>query len=778
MATSSATEPQVGSVTLIGHPQVQSISVGDDGSVWAVDMQGRVLMSTENVQAWLGGQGQATYVSVDVSQNLALAVTGDASVSTLALTGGSWNPMDSVPVAPGVKVKAVASGYDSRRQRNAVYALDSNGAIWQYGLIDQDPWWKGTLTASAIAATYEGLYGLVGGVLKVASDALGTWSAITMPSENAASFAVGAQGFFWLVGLSGQIYQYVGATMPSAPSQWTKVTNLPNGLAAAQIACGEDTTTWALSGTGAVYAFDAKTEAWDAISVSTGVQVAQMSVSTREQAFAVDTNGNLWRYTEHLPQFSVVTMPSAWPSVAPLVAEDADNLYGLDWSSLLWTAQNTGATWKITSHSNTQFMWISATSGEIWAVDVNGIAFEQIDSTWTPQMAGVGDALFQRLAVAPASTGNPNGVVAALDKDGGPWQWDAQNSQWSELAHVIDDSFVSIAVLPEGVIMAVGASGSIYMLLGSHWIIGGGDNLVAEIAAGGDDDVWAIDMDGYAVEVGSALDLLEVGPLAAAGHSRLSKPLWDAQNPFDETHSTHLWIVNRGAYLANAQGALGQKVAGFVNPFTGQHDPKGFHEGVCQGLYDADFLPAYNGVGKWGLPLYDGHFYNPDTGKNYLGGKSHTALTQGALRFNNAVTKWKTNKTATNYDAGYQLGLSLHYLTDLTQPMHAANYTVASSFPWGYHTDFESYVMEIQGTVAAPTAYVPSQLGAVPDPYLIHAARNSKNKYYIKVAPALDPYTGFTSYYRGLADAAVNGMLTDAIKITSQYLVAWMQAAG
>lgn len=49
--------------------------------------------------------------------------------------------------------------------------------------------------------------------------------------------------------------------------------------------------------------------------------------------------------------------------------------------------------------------------------------------------------------------------------------------------------------------------------------------------------------------------------------------------------------------------------------------------------------------------------------------------------------------------AGYWLGLSLHYLTDLTRPMHAGNFTYLDSYFIGYHTGFESYALEVQADV-------------------------------------------------------------------------------
>lgn len=45
--------------------------------------------------------------------------------------------------------------------------------------------------------------------------------------------------------------------------------------------------------------------------------------------------------------------------------------------------------------------------------------------------------------------------------------------------------------------------------------------------------------------------------------------------------------------------------------------------------------------------------------------------------------------------AFYKLGLAIHYYTDISQPMHANNFT-AISYPPGYHCAYENYVDTIK----------------------------------------------------------------------------------
>ncbi len=125
-----------------------------------------------------------------------------------------------------------------------------------------------------------------------------------------------------------------------------------------------------------------------------------------------------------------------------------------------------------------------------------------------------------------------------------------------------------------------------------------------------------------------------------------------------------------------------------------------------------------------GQPTYKSHFYNPNTGVNWMGESSPTAPTQGGLYFEQAREAYLAGDLA---GAGYHLGLSLHYLTDLTQPMHAANYTWLNSWLWGYHTGFEGYMLDYQRSLHPPTEYT-AGASVVPADYLKAVATTSRTK--------------------------------------------------
>lgn len=126
------------------------------------------------------------------------------------------------------------------------------------------------------------------------------------------------------------------------------------------------------------------------------------------------------------------------------------------------------------------------------------------------------------------------------------------------------------------------------------------------------------------------------------------------------------------------------------------------------GFYEADgataLVIALNLAAASGLPdlletdaiTFSGHFYDPDTGKNWTGTTWPTAKTRTVSHYDrakNALNKETTPETpyllGENFEKTLkQLGMALHYIQDVCEPHHAANKTAGLST----HSEFESYV--------------------------------------------------------------------------------------
>ncbi len=188
----------------------------------------------------------------------------------------------------------------------------------------------------------------------------------------------------------------------------------------------------------------------------------------------------------------------------------------------------------------------------------------------------------------------------------------------------------------------------------------------------------------------------------SGGDVGVTEGKWDAESVDNEHSSTHLWIVNRGIDLLAKHPELpaAKAAVAFMN------DPN-CRKNWQQGLLDADFKAVYNN-GRTDLKLgandaevalsgatWESHFFDVDTGLNYKGASSPTALTEAESHLKRSMEDGADRLIAGNAKSCYELGLTLHYYTDMTQPMHAVNFT-AVMHPAKLHSNLEGYAMEIQ----------------------------------------------------------------------------------
>jgi phospholipase C len=180
---------------------------------------------------------------------------------------------------------------------------------------------------------------------------------------------------------------------------------------------------------------------------------------------------------------------------------------------------------------------------------------------------------------------------------------------------------------------------------------------------------------------------------------------WETTSPTEELHSTHLWIVNRAVDQLGRQGTAPALRA--YRLMTGAACKAQWQ----QGLFDADYKAPYHGgwsdirVGATTLEIalsgadWASHFYDPSTGVNYDGDASPTARTEALSHASTAKSRLAVGDLTRGC---YELGLALHYFTDITQPMHAANFT-ATDWPVKLHSNVEMRGMDVQAWYAINT---------------------------------------------------------------------------
>ncbi|GBK62738.1 MAG: zinc dependent phospholipase C family protein [Paenibacillus macerans] len=98
-------------------------------------------------------------------------------------------------------------------------------------------------------------------------------------------------------------------------------------------------------------------------------------------------------------------------------------------------------------------------------------------------------------------------------------------------------------------------------------------------------------------------------------------------------------------------------------------------------LYYTDWPDKYEND----LGTFARHFYDPDTGKNWLGQTSPTAKTRAEQYYQNALEAYRMGDVE---EAFIHLGKGTHYVSDINVPHHAANLTALNS----NHTQFEKYI--------------------------------------------------------------------------------------
>ncbi|WP_051534052.1 hypothetical protein [Desulfitibacter alkalitolerans] len=140
-------------------------------------------------------------------------------------------------------------------------------------------------------------------------------------------------------------------------------------------------------------------------------------------------------------------------------------------------------------------------------------------------------------------------------------------------------------------------------------------------------------------------------------------PHWGSQG----SAKVHQWMVSRA--LAVLENDFGYWV---TDPFyAGGH--------IGQMMAGADWPDIWETDGL----SFAGHFYNPTTGRNYMGQTSPTAKIRFEQWSDQARNHWNSNRAL----ALHYLGCSLHYLSDLSAPHHVHNHTALDSD----HTAFEDW---------------------------------------------------------------------------------------
>ncbi len=226
--------------------------------------------------------------------------------------------------------------------------------------------------------------------------------------------------------------------------------------------------------------------------------------------------------------------------------------------------------------------------------------------------------------------------------------------------------------------------------------------------------------DGWFLSAGESVSLTKTfGPNVIFGferapHTTMAHWAADEGHAFDESHNTHLWIFNRACDLIDRRmkfGGVGQ------NPGLWSHDERtgtiwclsfsALKTNIMQGIYDADNLTGNLPGGLWqawasesnphttGF-VYSAHFWNHTSGAG--GSWDLRKMENNAYKFGTYYWQ-KAVEESDPAMSGYYLGLAIHYLEDLTQPMHCGVFANWPPFDWR-HANYEAWAVSVQSKCA------------------------------------------------------------------------------
>ncbi|WIY62214.1 phospholipase C [Bacillus arachidis] len=238
---------------------------------------------------------------------------------------------------------------------------------------------------------------------------------------------------------------------------------------------------------------------------------------------------------------------------------------------------------------------------------------------------------------------------------------------------------------------------------------------------------------------------------------------WSAESIHNEGVSSHLWIVNRAIdIMSQNTTVVKQNETALLNEWRTDLE---------KGIYSADYENPY-----YDNSTFASHFYDPDSGKTYIPFAKQAKQT-GAKYFKLAGEAYQ-NKDLKN--AFFYLGLSLHYLGDVNQPMHAANFTNISH-PFGFHSKYENFVDTVKDNYRVtdgngywnwksvnPEEWVHASATAAKADFPSIVNSNTKN-WFLKAAVSQDS----ADKWRAEVTPVTGKRLIEAQRITAGYIHLW-----
>ncbi|MGX5390143.1 phospholipase C [Bacillus thuringiensis] len=252
------------------------------------------------------------------------------------------------------------------------------------------------------------------------------------------------------------------------------------------------------------------------------------------------------------------------------------------------------------------------------------------------------------------------------------------------------------------------------------------------------------------------------------GHNVNIIQYWSAEDKHSEGVNSHLWIVNRAIDIMSRNTTrVKQDQVVLLNEWRTDLE---------SGIYSADHENPY-----YDNSTFVSHFYDPDDGSTYIPFAKQAKET-GDKYFKLAGESYKNKDMK---QAFFYLGVSLHYLGDVNQPMHAANFTNLS-YPQGFHSKYENFVDTIKDNykVTDGNGYW-NWKGIHPEDWIHGAAvaakqdfsgivNNNTKSWFVQAAVS----QSYAVKWRAEVTPMTGKRLIEAQRVTAGYIQLWFDTYG
>lgn len=170
-----------------------------------------------------------------------------------------------------------------------------------------------------------------------------------------------------------------------------------------------------------------------------------------------------------------------------------------------------------------------------------------------------------------------------------------------------------------------------------------------------------------------------------------AQPMWDSGNNLIGSHEFRTHEIITMEAIVELSNYLNEYENGATALFRNANEAVL----ISLTLSVLSALPDRLGSGSY-TTGFVGHFYNPETGKNFLGFKSPTAKTNAVSNYNdakNALTDYQYLADA-DEETLKKIGSMLHFIQDACEPHHSSN-VVANPISNNSHGEFEEYTFTI-----------------------------------------------------------------------------------